>query len=369
MLLSYSDFLHKIYHPHHGNYWRRYDSNKVNIMSQPSRGFPHHRLRRLRGTKAIRDLVRETSLRIDHLIFPIFIKAGITAHQPIPTMPGHYQLAINQLAEDINHIATLGIKTILIFGIPNTKDEHGSNSIHSDGIVSQAIHLIKQTAPQLQIITDLCVCSYTTHGHCGVLQSSGQIRDIDNDQTLKLLQQQALCHAQAGADIIAPSGMIDGMVQAIRAVLDTHGFTHIPILSYAIKYASAMYGPFRQAAEGAPQFGDRRTYQMDPANTNEALREAEQDLLESADMLMVKPGHTYLDIIYKIKQAYPTVPLGAFHTSGEWAMIKAAAQAGWVSEQAAALEVLTSIKRAGADFILTYYAKECCQWLTQHSID
>lgn len=326
--------------------------------------FPHHRMRRLRRTAAIRSLVRETRLHPDHLILPIFIKEGLTAHQPIAMMPGHCQLALGQLAQEAAAITAQGIKTILIFGIPQCKDAQGSSSYAPQGIIPQAISIIKKAAPLLQIIADVCFCSYTTHGHCGIIEQSAYGYEVDNDQTLALLQEQAVCYAQAGADILAPSGMMDGMVQAIRSALDAQGYNHLPILSYAVKYASAMYGPFRQAAEGAPQFGDRRAYQMDFANSHEALREAQEDWLEGADMLMVKPGHTYLDIIYKIKQAYPTLPLGAYHTSGEWAMIKAAAQAGYLSEQEAALEVLTSIKRAGADFILTYYAKECCQWLT-----
>ena len=324
--------------------------------------FPFTRPRRLRATPAIRALVREHSIDRNDLILPIFVKAGLKEKQPIASMPGHYQLSLRDLPEEIKEIEALGINAVMIFGIPHHKDEHGSDSYSDDGIMQQAIRIIKDTAPNLLLISDICFCEYTSHGHCGVITETQHGPDVDNDLTLELLQKQVQSHARAGTDVLAPSGMMDGMIRSIRQSLDQSGFSHLPVLSYAVKYASAMYGPFRQAAEGAPTFGDRRTYQMDCANGAEALQEAALDVQEGADMLMVKPGHTYLDILWRVKQAHPTLPLGAYHPSGEFAMIKAAAERGWVDEQKAVFEVLTSMKRAGADFILTYYAKEFCQW-------
>jgi porphobilinogen synthase len=326
--------------------------------------FPETRLRRLRGSGAIRQLVQETQLQVDKLILPLFIKHGSGIRNPISSMPGHFQLSLDQLEEEIRTIWALGIKSVLLFGIPECKDALGTDSYSDKGIIQRAIPLIKEYAPDMLVMSDVCFCEYTDHGHCGVVIQHENNNEfyVDNDKTLELLGKQAVSHAKAGADIIAPSGNMDGMVQAIRSALDEAGFQHLPILSYSVKYASAMYGPFRVAAEGAPKFGDRRSYQMDYANANEALRECALDIAEGADMLMVKPAHTYLDIIRRVKDAFPHLPLGAYHTSGEFAMIKAAAEKGWVDEQKSVFEVLTAIHRAGADFIFTYYAKEVAQW-------
>lgn len=326
--------------------------------------FPATRLRRLRHNAMIRDLVKEVQLNKTDLVLPLFIKHGITEKRPIQSMPGHFQLGLNDLEHELTEIQKLGLKNIILFGIPENKDELGSDSYDDNGIIQQAIRKIKSIAPEILIIADTCFCEYTNHGHCGVVTQRENHFDVHNDHTLELLVKQALCQAKAGADVIAPSGMMDGMVQAIRKGLDQAGFHHTPILSYSMKYASSMYGPFREAAEGAPQFGDRRTHQADYSNISEAYRECELDIHEGADMLMVKPAHTFLDIICRVKQRFPELPLGAYHTSGEFAMIKAAANNGWINEKSAALEVLTSIRRAGADFIITYYAKEAAEWLS-----
>lgn len=321
------------------------------------------RLRRLRMHPKIRDLIRQTSLSINDLVLPLFIRHGSDIKKPIGALPGHFQWSVDRLPEEINTIKTLGLPAVILFGIPAHKDELGSDSYADDGIIQQAIRVIKKHAPDLLVIADACFCEYTDHGHCGIVNTKSGRLDVDNDATLELLVKQAISFAQAGADVIAPSGMMDGMVYAIRQGLDNADFKHVPILSYAVKYASVFYSPFREAAEGAPKFGDRRGYQMDPANADEALREAALDIEQGADMLMVKPAHSYLDIIYRIHQAYPGVPLAAYHVSGEYAMLKAAAEKGWLDEAAAALEILIAIKRAGADFILTYYAKEVAVWL------
>lgn len=327
--------------------------------------YPNTRLRRLRNTKAIRDLIRETHLSVKDLVMPLFIKHGKGIKNPIASMPGQFQISIDNLEEEIKSITALGIKNVLLFGIPEHKDELGQDSYSDNGIIQSAIPVIKKIAPHLLITSDICFCEYTDHGHCGVLTQHGTEYILDNDKTLDLLVKQAVSHAKAGTDIIAPSGMLDGMVHAIRKGLDDAGFHHLPILSYSVKYSSALYGPFRQAAEGAPKFGDRSTHMMDIANGSEAIRECALDIAEGADMLMVKPAHAYLDIISRVKQTYPELPLGAYHTSGEFAMIKAAAQNGWIDERNVALEVLTSIRRAGADFIITYYAKEAAVWLSE----
>jgi len=331
-------------------------------MSIPS-SFPTTRLRRLRQSAKIRALVQETQLNMQDLVLPLFIRHGSGIKKPILSMPGHFQLSVDQLEEEIQTIVALGIKNIILFGIPAVKDAVGSDSYCDEGIIQTAIPVIKKAAPNLLIISDCCLCEYTDHGHCGVITTHQTEYDIDNDQTLELLAKQAISHAQAGADIIAPSGMMDGMVHTIRTALDQNNFVNIPILSYSVKYSSSMYGPFREAAEGAPQFSDRRSHQMDFNNSQEALRECALDIAEGADMLMVKPAHTYLDIINQVKKTYPQLPLGAYHTSGEFAMIKAAAEKGWLDERSAALEVLTSIRRAGADFIITYFAKDAAKWL------
>jgi porphobilinogen synthase len=332
-------------------------------MKLATANFPAVRMRRLRQRAKLRDLVRETELRVNDLILPLFIRHDAGSTKPITAMPGHYQLSIDQLAPEIHSITQLGIPGVMLFGIPEIKDAAGSDAYHPNGVIQRAIRAIKTLAPELLVITDVCFCGYTDHGHCGVVHELPTVKEVHNDATLALLAKQAISHAQAGADIVAPSGMMDGMIQAIRSALDDAGFTHVPILSYAAKYASAFYEPFREAAEGAPKFGDRRSYQMDPANGNEALRETALDVAEGADMLMIKPAHTYLDVIYRVKQAHPGMPVAAYHVSGEFAMIKAAAAKGWINEQKTVFEVLTGIKRAGADFILTYFAKDVANWL------
>lgn len=325
--------------------------------------FPATRLRRLRHHPAVRDLVREVEINLGDLVMPLFITHGNDIKRPISSMPGQYQISIDKLEQEIIELSDLGINSILLFGIPAHKDAVGSDGYDDNGIIQQAIRLIKSIAPSMLVISDVCFCEYTDHGHCGIIGKVGSQQDLVNDETLDILAKQAVSHAKQGADIIAPSGMLDGMIQTIRFALDSAGFTHIPILSYSVKYASSMYGPFREAAQGAPQFGDRKTYQMDYANKEEAIRECALDINEGADMLMVKPAHMYLDIIYKVKQTYPSLPLAAYHTSGEFVMIKAAAEKGWLDEMRAVKEVLTSIKRAGADFIFTYYTKEVAAWI------
>lgn len=323
---------------------------------------PSLRLRRLRQHPILRDLVRETELNLKDLILPLFIKGKEGKKQPIESMPGHYQIPISLLQQEVEEITRLGISSVLLFGIPAHKDAHGSDSYNDNGIVQEAIKKIREVTSELLIISDSCFCEYTDHGHCGFLSERSGKMDVDNDKTLELLVKQVISHAKAGTDVIAPSGMIDGMVKAIRCGLDGAGFQHLPILSYSVKYNSSMYGPFRFAAEGAPKFGDRGTHQMDSANALEALREVQLDVEEGADMLMVKPAHSYLDVIYRVKQAYPYIPLGAYHTSGEFSMLKAAAERGWIDEKKAAIEILRGIRRAGADFIITYFAKEVAQW-------
>ncbi|MGC2596195.1 MAG: porphobilinogen synthase [Rhabdochlamydiaceae bacterium] len=324
--------------------------------------FPFLRLRRLRQHPVLRDLIRETQIDLKDLIFPLFIKGREGKKQPIETMPGLFQIPIHLLSAEIEEIVALGLSSVLLFGIPSHKNHLGSDSYSEQGIIQEAIETIRKAAPGLLIFSDLCFCEYTDHGHCGYLSEKGGKIDLDNDKTLELLSKQAVSHAKAGVDVVAPSGMIDGMVKAIRCGLDGAGFEHIPILSYSVKYQSSLYGPFRLAAEGAPSFGDRTTHQIDTANVREALREVNLDVEEGADMLMVKPAHAYLDVIYRVKQAHPHIPLGAYHTSGEFAMLKAAAQRGWLDEKKAVIEILRGIRRAGADFIITYYAKEFAEW-------
>lgn len=327
--------------------------------------FPTTRLRRLRASQKSRSLVSQTHLDTNKLIYPLFIKHGAGLKNPIPSMPGIFQFSIDRLEEEIDTLNALGIKNLLLFGIPKEKDPLGKDSYSDDGIIQKALPIIKQIAPDMLLITDVCFCEYTSHGHCGVVTSKPSDKEVvvDNDETLLLLARQAVSHAKAGADIVAPSGNMDGMVKTIREALDNAGFTHLPILSYAVKYASSMYGPFRVAAEGAPAYGNRLSYQMDYSNKSEALRECALDIAEGADMLMVKPAHTYLDIILNVKTSFPDLPLGAYHTSGEFAMIKAASEMGWIDEQSAVKEILTAMHRAGADFIITYYAKDLASWL------
>lgn len=322
--------------------------------------FPQLRLRRLRSHPALQSLIREVSVDIQDLVFPLFIKGQKGDRNPITSMPGIDQLPLSHLAAEAKELSALGLGAVILFGVPSYKDATGSGAISDQGIVQEAIRIIREAAPDLLVTVDLCLCEYTDHGHCGVLcPITGH---IDNDKTLELLGAQAVSLAKAGAQVIAPSGMMDGAIVSLRQALDSARFTEIPLLSYSVKYNSALYGPFRDAAEGAPHFGDRSSHQMDPANAREALREAALDVEEGADLLMVKPAHAYLDVIYRIKQAYPSIPLGAYHTSGEFAMIKAAAQRGWIDEKRTVLEILGGIKRAGADFIITYYAKQLALW-------
>jgi porphobilinogen synthase len=320
--------------------------------------FPNLRLRRLRHSEALRALIRETKVDVGDLIYPLFVVEGNKMKQEISSMPGQYRLSSDLLPKEVEAIAKLGIPAIILFGIPQKKDEVGSSAYHSKGVIQKAIRAIKKATPELLVVTDVCLCEYTSHGHCGVVVDG----DVDNDKTLELLAKAALSHAQAGADIIAPSDMMDGRVKAIRQVLDGNGFQNIPIMAYAAKYASAFYGPFREAAESAPQFGDRRSYQMDPPNWREALREVEQDIAEGADIVMVKPALPYLDVIRKVHDIF-NHPLAAYSVSGEYAMVKAAAQQGWLDEKKIVLEMLAAIKRAGADIIITYYAKQAAHWL------
>lgn len=323
-----------------------------------------NRPRRLRKNNALRALVSEHRLDVCDLVLPLFVREDGDSPIRIASMPGHYQHTLKTLHKEIDEIQEIGIPAVILFGIPRHKDEAGSSALEADSIIAKAIRQIKKQTPELLVISDLCFCEYTSHGHCGIITQKGDNQfDVDNDSTLTLLAQQALVHAQAGSDMIAPSGMMDGMVKAIRNRLDQSGFHELPILSYAVKYASSFYAPFREAANGAPQMGDRRSYQMDPANSAEALREASLDVNEGADMLMVKPAQLYLDIVYRVKQRFPEIPLAAYQVSGEFAMIKAAAQNNWLDEKSAMLESLLSIKRAGADFIITYFAKQAAKAL------
>jgi porphobilinogen synthase len=320
--------------------------------------FPIYRPRRLRRNEKLRELVRETSLEPRSLIYPIFVGPGKDSAQPVSSMPGVAQLTVDRAVKECLDASALGISAVILFGIPERKDPLGSEAYADHGVVQQAIRAIKDKVPELLVITDVCLCEYTDHGHCGVVKSG----DVDNDSTLELLAKEALSHAKAGADIVAPSDMMDGRVAAIRKILDDNGFANIPIMAYAAKYASGFYGPFREAAESAPQFGDRRSYQMNPANADEALREVELDIREGADIVMVKPAMAYLDIIYRVKQKFG-YPVAAYNVSGEYSMIKAAGQNGWIDEPRIMMEVLFAIRRAGADMILTYFAKDAAKLL------
>jgi porphobilinogen synthase len=321
------------------------------------------RSRRLRHHPLVRELVRETALQVGDLILPLFVRPGRGIKKEIPSMPGNYQLSVDRLMDEVGSAVELGVRSFILFGIPSSKDATGTSAVRDDGIVQQSLRALRETyKDKVLLITDECFCEYTDHGHCGIMREIGGRLDLDNDATLSLLAQQCVSHARAGADMVAPSGMLDGMVRAIRGGLDEAGFSWLPILSYAAKYASGFYGPFRDAAESPPQFGDRSSYQMDPANGDEALREVALDLGEGADIVMVKPALAYLDIIRRVKERFG-VPVAAYNVSGEFAMVKAAAQKGWIDERRIALEILTSIKRAGADMILTYYALDAARWL------
>jgi porphobilinogen synthase len=333
------------------------------MTPDPVPGFPTLRPRRLRANPLLRDLVRETALSPRDFILPLFVRPGRGIKKEIPSMPGNYQLSIDRLADEVGPALDLGVRAFILFGIPTHKDATGSSALEDNGIVQQALRTLREHfRDRVLLVTDECFCEYTDHGHCGVLsQATGRL-DLDNDATLPLLAAQCVSHARAGADLVAPSGMLDGMVQAIRRGLDEAGFSHLPILSYAAKYASGFYGPFRDAAESPPQFGDRSSYQMDPANGDEALREVALDLAEGADVVMVKPALAYMDVIRRVKERFG-VPVAAYNVSGEFAMVKAAAQKGWIDERRVALEILTGIKRAGADMILTYHALDAARWL------
>ncbi len=324
--------------------------------------FPETRLRRLRQNKAMRRLVRETSLSVDDLIAPLFVRPGRKVRKPISSMPGQYQFSVDEAAKEAVELFEAGIPATILFGIPPRKDRLGTGAYAADGIVQKAVRAIRKKAPELLIMTDVCLCEYTSHGHCGVVRGRGRNFEVDNDATLKLLAKTAVSQARAGAQVVAPSAMMDGQVLAIREALDRSGFEGIAIMAYAAKFASAFYGPFRDAAESPPQFGDRSTYQMDPANVREALREVEMDAAEGADILMVKPALAYMDIIRLVRDEYDE-PLACYNVSGEYAMVKAAAQKGWIDEQEIVLEMLTGFKRAGADMILTYHAKDVAGWL------
>jgi porphobilinogen synthase len=320
--------------------------------------FPTQRPRRLRRSEALRALVRETRLSAAGLIYPMFVCPGSKVRQAVGSMPGVHQQSADQIVEECREVEQLGLPGIILFGLPETKDATGSSSLPADGVVQRAIAAIRKANLKLLVLTDVCLCEYTDHGHCGVIKDG----DVSNDATLPILAEQALSHARAGADIIAPSDMMDGRVAAIRETLDRNHFENIAILSYAAKYSSGFYGPFREAAQSTPQFGDRRSYQMDPANAREAMKEVALDLEEGADMVMVKPALPYLDIIRRVRERFD-VPVAAYNVSGEYAMVKAAAQKGWLDEQRVVLEVLTGIQRAGADVILTYHAKDAARWL------
>ncbi len=323
--------------------------------------FPVHRPRRLRKNDVIRRMVRETSLSVSDFIYPIFAVYGKGTRKEVSSMPGCFQESVDEIVRNAREIHSLGIPAVMLFGIPEHKDEKGSGAYDDSGVVQNAVKAIKDAVPDLYVITDVCLCEYTSHGHCGIIEEG----DVSNDPTIELLAREAVSHAKAGADMVAPSDMMDGRVEAIRLALDDEGFSDLPIMSYAAKYASAFYGPFREAAESTPQFGDRRSYQMDPANRREALKEVALDIEEGADIVMVKPAMTYLDIISDVRDSFD-VPVAAYNVSGEYSLVKAAAKMGWVDEQRLMIEILTSIKRAGADLILTYFAKDAAKLLGKY---
>lgn len=320
--------------------------------------FPEYRPRRLRKNENFRRLIRETRLSVNDLIYPLFVVSGKNVKKPIQSMPGNFQLSIDNIVREAQRACALGIPGILLFGIPSAKDDLGTGAFAKDGIIQQAVKRIKNEIGDILVITDVCLCEYTSHGHCGMVEMG----EVINDSSIEVLAETAVSHVQAGADMVAPSAMMDGQIMAIREALDENNFENIPIMAYAAKYASCFYGPFREAAEGAPKFGDRKTYQMDPANSDEAIREITLDVAEGADIIMVKPALAYLDIIYRAKQEFD-LPLAAYNVSGEFAMIKAAASLGWLDEEKAMLETLTAIKRSGADMIITYWAPQAAKLL------
>jgi len=318
----------------------------------------------MRKTERFRRMVRETRLSKDDLVMPLFVCPGEQVREEIPSMPGNFRLSVDELVSEVSEIDALGIPAVILFGIPETKDSVGSEAYSPEGIVQRALRAIKSEKLGVTVITDVCLCEYTDHGHCGVVRRTGDAFTVDNDATLDLLTKTAVSHAEAGADMVAPSDMMDGRVGAIRAGLDEAGYEDVPIMSYSAKYCSAFYGPFRDAADSAPQFGDRSGYQMDPPNADEAMREMALDIEEGADVIMVKPALSYLDVIYRAKQEFG-MPVATYNVSGEFAMVKAAAQRGWIDEKRVVMEILTSMKRAGADMILTYWAKDVCRWLAK----
>jgi len=326
--------------------------------------FPIYRPRRLRQNAALRALVRETEWSVSDLVMPLFVREGSRLRKPISSMPGQFQLSVDELVKEAGRTAKLGVPAVILFGIPDKKDEKASGAYAANGIVSKAVRALKKELPELIVICDVCLCEYMSHGHCGVVRKSGRDFRVDNDATLGLLAKSALAYAEAGADIVAPSDMMDGRVAAIRAALDETGFPDTPIMSYAAKFASAYYGPFREAAESPPQFGDRRTYQMDYANAEEALREVALDIEEGADIVMVKPAFGYQDLIWRVKEKF-RYPVACYNVSGEYAMVKAAAQNGWLDEKQVVLEMLTGFRRSGADIILTYWAQQAARWLNE----
>jgi porphobilinogen synthase len=338
--------------------------------------FPATRLRRLRKTKPLRDLVRETQLSPEHLVQPLFVTAGEGVRESIEPMPGVDRLSICETVAEVTELAAAGVRAVLLFGLPSSKDEFGTEAYDDEGVVQMAVRALKEAHPEVVVITDVCLCEYTSHGHCGVLREGAHARTgtggdaeivVDNDLTIELLAKTAISHAEAGADAVAPSDMMDGRVGAIRHQLDEEGHSGVPIIAYSAKYASAFFGPFREAADSAPQSGDRRGYQMDPANAEEAVREARLDLEEGADVLMVKPALPYLDVVRRVKDA-TGAPVAAFHVSGEYSMLKAAAANGWLDERAAAIESLIAIRRAGADIVITYFAKDAAAWLAEEAV-
>ncbi|MCX7816258.1 MAG: porphobilinogen synthase [Syntrophales bacterium] len=322
--------------------------------------FPDYRPRRLRKSENFRRLIRETRLSVDNLIYPLFVVPGKGVRRPVSSMPGVFQMSVDEILKEVKTVKELGIPAVLLFGVPEEKDEHATGAFKKDGIIQRTVREIKNRVAEIIVISDVCLCEYTSHGHCGILNG----REVDNDATLEVLTETAVSHAQAGADMVAPSAMMDGQVGAIREALDEAGFSSVPIMAYSAKYASSFYGPFREAAESAPKFGDRKSYQMDPANVDEAIREIMLDVEEGADIVMVKPALAYLDVIRRVKEEFD-LPLAAYNVSGEYSMIKAAAQMGWLDESLIMMEVLTAIKRAGADIIITYFAKEAAKLLTK----